>query len=59
MIRLIKRMGSPVNPKQKRLLCMNKVDLVEKKKDLLKVAEQFKDLPGYDKLVLFLLKVVS
>ncbi|KAH7848434.1 hypothetical protein Vadar_002689 [Vaccinium darrowii] len=49
VIRLIKRMGSLVNPKQKRLLCMNKVDLVEKKKDLLKVAEQFKDLPGYDK----------
>lgn len=51
-------MGSLVNPKQKRVLCMNKVDLVEKKKDLLKVAEQFKDLPGYERLVLFLLKVV-
>ncbi|KAG5549393.1 hypothetical protein RHGRI_014666 [Rhododendron griersonianum] len=58
VITLIKRMGSLVNPKQKRVLCMNKVDLVEKKKDLLKVAEQFKDLPGYERLVLFLLKVV-
>lgn len=42
-------MGSQVNPKQKRILCMNKIDLVEKKKDLLKVAEQFKDLPGYER----------
>ncbi|KAG5549391.1 hypothetical protein RHGRI_014666 [Rhododendron griersonianum] len=49
VITLIKRMGSLVNPKQKRVLCMNKVDLVEKKKDLLKVAEQFKDLPGYER----------
>ncbi|XWS67378.1 hypothetical protein CRYUN_Cryun04dG0002200 [Craigia yunnanensis] len=47
VIRLIKRMGEEANPKQMRILCMNKVDLVEKKKDLLKVAEQFKDLPGY------------
>lgn len=28
---------------------MNKIDLVEKKKDLLKVAEEFKDLPGYER----------
>lgn len=48
VVGLIKRMGSETNPKQKRVLCMNKVDLVEKKKDLLKVAEQFKDLPGYE-----------
>ncbi|CAI9291447.1 unnamed protein product [Lactuca saligna] len=49
VVGLIKQMGSEVNPKQKRILCMNKVDLVEKKKDLLKVADQFKDLPGYEK----------
>lgn len=49
VVGLIKQMGSQVNPKQKRILCMNKVDLVEKKKDLLKVAEQFKDLPGYER----------
>ncbi|GFY98064.1 GTP-binding family protein [Actinidia rufa] len=49
VVKLINRMGAIVNPKQKRVLCMNKVDLVEKKKDLLKVAEQFKDLPGYEK----------
>ncbi|XP_071693919.1 GTP-binding protein ERG [Rutidosis leptorrhynchoides] len=49
VIGLIKRMGSQVHPKQKRILCMNKVDLVEKKKDLLTVADQFKDLPGYEK----------
>lgn len=32
---------------------MNKIDLVEKKKDLLKVAEEFKDLPGYERLMSF------
>ncbi|PPS10570.1 hypothetical protein GOBAR_AA10072 [Gossypium barbadense] len=47
VLRLIKRMGEEPNPKQIRILCMNKVDLIEKKKELLKVAEQFKDLPGY------------
>ncbi|XVE48437.1 hypothetical protein DITRI_Ditri01bG0002300 [Diplodiscus trichospermus] len=50
VIRLIKHMGAEANPKQTRILCMNKVDLVEKKKDLLKVAEQFKDLPGYKRI---------
>ncbi|XWS55407.1 hypothetical protein CRYUN_Cryun10bG0171700 [Craigia yunnanensis] len=49
VIRLIKHMGAEANPKQMRILCMNKVDLVEKK-DLLKVAEQFKDLPGYERI---------
>lgn len=42
-------MGAEANPKQIRILCMNKVDLVEKKKDLLKVDEQFKDLPGFER----------
>lgn len=42
-------MGEKVHSKQKRVLCMNKVDLVEDKKDLLKVAKEFADLPGYDK----------
>lgn len=49
MVRLIERVGAQTNPKQKRVLCINKIDLVEKKKDLLKVSEQFKDLPGYDR----------
>ncbi|CAL8149663.1 unnamed protein product [Prunus armeniaca] len=49
VIGLIKRMGALAHPIQKRVLCMNKVDLVEKKKDLLTVAEQFKDLPGYER----------
>ncbi|KAI4313664.1 hypothetical protein L6164_026623 [Bauhinia variegata] len=49
VIRLIKRMGARPHPNQKRILCMNKVDLVEKKKDLLKVVEEFKDLPGYER----------
>ncbi|XP_010669506.2 GTP-binding protein ERG [Beta vulgaris subsp. vulgaris] len=48
--RLIQRMGSEPNIKQKRILCMNKVDLVEKKKDLLKVSEELKDLQGYERI---------
>lgn len=47
--RLIERIGAQSHPKQKRILCMNKVDLVEKKKDLLKVAEQFKNLLGFER----------
>lgn len=50
VVRLIQRMGSEKNPKQKRVLCMNKVDLVEKKKDLLNVVNQFNDLPGYERV---------
>ncbi|XP_010460927.1 PREDICTED: GTP-binding protein ERG [Camelina sativa] len=49
VVRLIKFMGEEENPKQKRILCMNKVDLVEKKKDLLKVAEEFQELPAYER----------
>ncbi|XP_050229910.1 GTP-binding protein ERG [Mercurialis annua] len=49
VMRLIERVGEQTDSKQKRILCMNKVDLVEKKKDLLKVAEQCKDLHGYDR----------
>ncbi|KAE9453639.1 hypothetical protein C3L33_14466, partial [Rhododendron williamsianum] len=48
-----------VNPKQKRVLCMNKVDLVEKKKDLLKVAEQFKGLPGYERFFLLVFGTIE
>ncbi|XP_045806523.1 GTP-binding protein ERG [Trifolium pratense] len=47
--RLIQRMGERSIPTQKRVLCINKIDLVEKKKDLLKVAEEFKDLPGFER----------
>lgn len=50
VVRLIERMGSEPNPKQRRILCINKVDLVEKKKDLLKVSEEFKDLQGYERV---------
>ncbi|KAI4372388.1 hypothetical protein MLD38_010626 [Melastoma candidum] len=49
VINLVRRMGAQTHSEQKRVLCMNKVDLVEKKTDLLKVAEQFKDLPGYER----------
>lgn len=59
VVGLIKRMGASLHPKQKRILCMNKVDLVENKKDLLTVAEQFKDLPGYERYYWFLLQKVD
>ncbi|CAL1393750.1 unnamed protein product [Linum trigynum] len=49
VIRLIKKLGEQEDAKQKRVLCMNKVDLVEKKKELVQVIEQFKDLPGYNR----------
>ncbi|KAF3325747.1 GTP-binding protein ERG [Carex littledalei] len=49
VIKLIKLLGKEEQPDQKRILCMNKVDLVTDKKDLLKVAREFEDLPGYDR----------
>nr|DAD28455.1 TPA_asm: hypothetical protein HUJ06_029923 [Nelumbo nucifera] len=49
VIRLIRHLGAQAHPKQKRVLCMNKVDLVEVKKDLLKVAQEFGNLPGYER----------
>lgn len=54
MIKLIKNLGAQVHPTQKRVLCMNKVDLVEHKKDLLKVAKEFEDLPAYDRSIIIL-----
>ncbi|KAK9133811.1 hypothetical protein Scep_013339 [Stephania cephalantha] len=47
--RLIRHLGAEAPERQKRLLCMNKIDLVEEKKDLLKVAEEFGNLPGYQR----------
>ncbi|KAK4759687.1 hypothetical protein SAY87_022818 [Trapa incisa] len=49
VVKLIERMGAKSHSQQKRVLCMNKIDLVEKKKDLLKVAQQFKNLPAYER----------
>ncbi|KAJ3698519.1 hypothetical protein LUZ61_002224 [Rhynchospora tenuis] len=49
VIKLIRLLGKEKQPEQKRILCMNKVDLVTDKKDLLKVANEFNDLPGYDR----------
>lgn len=51
VVKLIERMGAKSHPRQKRVLCMNKIDLVEKRKDLLKVAQQFKDLPAFERSV--------
>ncbi|KAL3627822.1 hypothetical protein CASFOL_028237 [Castilleja foliolosa] len=52
VVRFIERMGSFSSPNQKSVLCMNKVDLVTKKSDLLKVIAEFKDLSGYERYVL-------
>jgi hypothetical protein len=52
VIKLIKRLGTEVNPNQRRIICMNKVDLVEDKKDLLKVAKEFESLPAYERFSL-------
>ncbi|EPS72273.1 hypothetical protein M569_02487, partial [Genlisea aurea] len=49
VVRLIERMGSDSSTNQKRILCLNKIDLVEKKSELNKALEKFKDLPGYEK----------
>ncbi|KAI3939463.1 hypothetical protein MKW98_022331 [Papaver atlanticum] len=49
VIRLINHVVAQVHPKQKRVFCMNKVDFVENKKDLLKVAKEFGGLPGYER----------
>lgn len=49
--RLIRLLGKEKQPQQKRILCMNKVDLVTNKRDLLEVAREFKDLPGYDRYI--------
>lgn len=49
VIKLIKKLGGKANPNQKRVLCMNKVDLVENKKNLLKVTGEFADLPGFER----------
>lgn len=59
VVRLIERMGSISTPNQKRILCINKVDLVEKKKDLVKVVEEFSDLSGYERYVTFYMFQVS
>ncbi|XP_048501522.1 GTP-binding protein ERG-like [Beta vulgaris subsp. vulgaris] len=47
--RLIQRMGLEPNIKQKHILCMNKVDLAEKKKDVPKVSQELNDLQGYER----------
>ncbi|XP_075481799.1 LOW QUALITY PROTEIN: GTP-binding protein ERG-like [Primulina tabacum] len=49
VVRLIERMGSIKYPNQKRVICINKIDLVTKKNDLEKVSEEFRDLPGYER----------
>ncbi|KAF5192704.1 Gtpase era [Thalictrum thalictroides] len=49
VVNLIANLGAEEHPTQKRVLCLNKVDLVQDKKDLLKVAKEFGNLPGYQR----------
>lgn len=48
VLRLIERLGTDENPYPKRVLVLNKVDIIENKKQLLPLAQQFEKLPGYE-----------
>lgn len=48
VLRLVERLGTEENPYPKRVLVLNKVDIVENKKHLLPLAQQFEKLPGYE-----------
>lgn len=50
ILRLVKKLGSEENPHPKRILCLNKVDIVDNKKDLLPLAQLFGNLPGYESI---------
>ncbi|KAJ7563233.1 hypothetical protein O6H91_03G102000 [Diphasiastrum complanatum] len=48
--RLVEKLGVEERPPQKRILCLNKVDLVKKKKSLLPLAQEFGQLPGFERI---------
>ncbi|KAH7295721.1 hypothetical protein KP509_27G062200 [Ceratopteris richardii] len=50
VIRLVEKLGSEVSPNLKKSLVLNKVDIVENKKQLLPLAQQFENLPGYENI---------
>lgn len=50
ILRLVEKLGMEENPHPKRVLCLNKVDIVENKKDLLPLAKLFEKLPGYESI---------
>eukprot|EP00249_Psilotum_nudum_P012538 c23843_g1_i1 orf=345-1682(+) len=47
--RLVERFGKEECPHPKRVLCLNKVDIIKRKSDLLPLATQFGNLPGYER----------
>jgi GTPase Era involved in 16S rRNA processing len=47
--RLVEKLGNEVNVSQKKVLCLNKVDLIEPKRLLLPLAEEFGELPAFDR----------
>ncbi|EFJ32506.1 hypothetical protein SELMODRAFT_64762, partial [Selaginella moellendorffii] len=48
--KLIEKLGEKKDPKQKRILCLNKVDLIRQKRELVPLAQEFGSLPGYDRV---------
>eukprot|EP00250_Pteridium_aquilinum_P009007 c18379_g1_i1 orf=844-2430(-) len=50
VLRLVERLGTEENPYPKRVLVLNKVDIVEDKRHLLPLAQQFDKLPGYESI---------
>ncbi|CAM6084195.1 unnamed protein product [Calypogeia fissa] len=48
--RLVEKLGKEEMVSQKRVLCLNKVDIIKNKRTLLPLAKQFEDLHGYDRI---------
>lgn len=48
--RLVEKLGNEVNVSQKKVLCFNKVDLIEPKRLLLPLAQEFGELPAFDRV---------
>ncbi|KAL2652073.1 hypothetical protein R1flu_020201 [Riccia fluitans] len=48
--RLVEKIGMEQVVDQKKILCLNKVDLIEQKRLLLPLAKEFENLPAYDRI---------
>ncbi|KAL3699780.1 hypothetical protein R1sor_017802 [Riccia sorocarpa] len=48
--RLVEKIGMEQVVDQKKVLCLNKVDLIEQKRLLLPLAKEFENLPAYDRI---------
>lgn len=50
VLRLVEKLGMEENPHPKRVLVLNKVDIIENKKELLPLAKHFEKLLGYESI---------